>query len=83
MNWDKELEALARKAIKVFGVDVVADAYTRALSFAPAASLDQIPETVLDLIAVAPDDVETTKVVRGVDVTVALKLELQRLLTAH
>jgi hypothetical protein len=83
MNWDKELEALARKALEVFGVEVLADAYTRALSFAPEASHDQMPETVLDLIAATPGDIQTTKVVRGVDATVALKLELKRLLTAH
>jgi hypothetical protein len=83
MKWDDELGALARKAIEVFGVDVVADAYARALSSAHAVSLDQIPETILDLIAAAPEDVETTKVVRGIDAAAALKLELQRLLTAH
>jgi hypothetical protein len=40
-------------------------------------------ETVLDLIAAAPEDIETTKVVRGADAAAALKRELQRLLTAH
>jgi hypothetical protein len=78
MTWDKELEALARKALEVFGGEALADAYTRALSFAPEASLDQMPETVLDLIAATPGDIQTTKVVHGVDATVALKLELKR-----
>ena len=62
---------------------MLADAYTRALSFAPEASRDQMPETVLDLITATPGDIQTTKVVRGVDATVALTLELKRLLTAH
>jgi hypothetical protein len=82
MKWDDELAALARKAIEVFGIDVVATSYTRALSAAHAVTRDQMSESVLELIAAAPADIETTKVVRGVDAA-ALKRELQRLLTAH
>jgi hypothetical protein len=83
MKWDDELAALARKAIEVFGVDVVAAAYTRALSAAHAVSLEQMSETLLDLIAAAPADVETTNTAHDLDAAAALKLELQRLLTAH
>ena len=83
MKCDGELEALARKALEVFGAEVVADAYARALTTTRAASPDQIAATVRDLISVVPEDVETTKVVRGVDAAAALKLELQRLLKAH
>ena len=80
MTWDDKLEALARKVYEGFGDGALGKAYLRALTSAPAAAIDDVPETLLGIVAAVPEAIAHTKLVNGADSAAALKTELRRFL---
>ena len=82
MDWDDdELERLVMQVRELYGDGPLAEAYVRAMNAVPPASIGNIHQ-VRDLI-VDHELPNSTRVVEGPALKLALKAELRRLVTPH